>query len=254
MRIKFIGVGEAFDEQLPNTSIQISVEANGVENCILLDCGPTVPPCLWQSCPDAERLDAIWISHFHGDHFFGLPALFTRFWQMKRTKPLLLIGQQGAEQIVTETFRLAYPSVADKLDYELRFVTLEPGQVVNAAGVAWRSALNDHSRRDLAVRIEKDGKSVFYSGDGLATDQTLWLAREADLAIHEAFRIDSQSPGHSTVSHCIDFARRANVRRLALVHVERTERRLRRGEILRRIAGVSDLEVSLPEPGDEIRI
>lgn len=254
MKIKFIGVGEAFDEELPNTSIQVVVEESGIEHCILLDCGFTVPPCFWKSCPDAESLDAIWISHFHGDHFFGLPALFTRFREMNRRKPLLIIGQQGAAETVTQTFRLAYPSTVDKLGYELRFVSLEPGEVVSAAGVVWRSALNGHSRRDLAVRMEKGGKSVFYSGDGLWTDETLSLARGADLAIHEAFRIDAEFPGHATVSNCIDFARKANVRRLALVHIERNERRLRRGDILRMAAEVSDLEVFLPEPGDEILI
>ena len=254
MKIKVIGVGEAFDEELPNTSIEVVAQENGVENCLLFDCGFTAPPPFWKSCPDADRLDAIWISHFHGDHFFGLPALLTRFRQMNRTKPLLIVSQRGAEEIVTQTLRLAYPSIADKLQFDLRFVSVEPGDVVSAAGFVWQSALNGHSLRNLSVRIEKGGKSLFYSGDGLSTDETLFLARGADLAIHEAFRVDGEFPGHSTVSNCMDFARRANVRRLALVHVERNERKLRRGEILRMIAGVCDLQVFLPEPGDEFRI
>ncbi len=254
MKIKFIGVGEAFDEELPNTSIEVAVKKSGVENSILLDCGSTVPPPFWKSFPDADRLDAIWISHFHGDHFFGLPALLTRFWQMNRTKPLLIIGQRGAADTVTQTLGLAYPSILDKLNYDLHFVAVEPGEVVNAAGVVWRSAPNEHSQRDLAVRLETGGRSVFYSGDGRPTDETLALARGADLAIHEAFRIDEKIPGHSTVSDCIEFARRANVLRLALVHVERNERRTRRDEILRMIGNTSDLKIFLPEPGDEIRI
>lgn len=76
MRIKFIGMGEVFGEKLPDTSIQVSVKEDGVENVILFDCGLTVPPLFWKTRPDPDRLDAIWISHFHGDHFFGFPALF----------------------------------------------------------------------------------------------------------------------------------------------------------------------------------
>ena len=254
MEIKFIGVGEAFDEELPNTSVEVVVEEAGFENTILFDCGFTAPPCFWKNSPDGDRLDAIWISHFHGDHFFGLPALLTRFRQMNRTKPLLIMGRRDAAEIVGQTLRLAYPSILEKLDYELRFVSVEPGQVVREAGVFWRSALSAHSVTNLAVRIEDGSKSVFYSGDGAWTEETLSLAQGADLAIHEAFRIDQEFPGHSTVSRCIDFARKAEVRRLALVHVERNERRLRRGDILQIMAKISDFEMFMPEPGDRLRI
>ncbi|MGC9193881.1 MAG: MBL fold metallo-hydrolase [Syntrophobacteraceae bacterium] len=254
MKIKFIGVGEAVDEKLPNTSIQVVVEENSDWHCILLDCGPTVPPPFLRSCPDPERLEAIWISHFHGDHFFGLPALLLRFQEMKRKKPLAIIGQQGIAEIVQKTVGLAYPSLLSKLCFELNFISVEPGQVLNCAAVSWRCALNAHLRRNLAVRIEKAGKSLFYNGDGPPTEETLSLARGADLAIHEAFRIDNAIPGHSTILECIDFGRKAHVSRLALVHMERNERRLRRGEISRLIHSVCDTEVFLPEPGEETLI
>jgi ribonuclease BN (tRNA processing enzyme) len=254
MKIRFIGVGEAVDEELANTSIQVIVEENRDWHCILLDCGFTVPPAFLRHCPDPERLEAIWISHFHGDHFFGLPALLLRFQQMKRKKPLTIIGQQGIAEIVQATVGLAYPSLLGKLCFELSIVAMEPGEVLNRAAVTWRCGLNAHSRRNLAVRIEKAGKSLFYNGDGPPTEETICLARGADLAIHEAFRIESALPGHATVSGCIEFAGRAKVARLALVHIERNERRLRRAEISRLMQSVSDLELFLPEPGDETLI
>lgn len=98
----------------------------------------------WKYCPEPDRLEAIWISHFHGDHFFGLPALLARFWQTKRKSPLLLIGQQGTAEIVTQTLGPAYLFFAQKIEYDLR--------------------------KDLAVRVGKGGKSVFYSGDGMPTE------------------------------------------------------------------------------------
>jgi ribonuclease Z len=254
VKIKFIGVGEAFDEDLSNTSIWVRAKDGRNESSILLDCGFTVPPPFWKSCPDADNLDAIWISHFHGDHFFGLPALLTRFWEMKRRKPLLILGQRGIDEIVPQTLKLAYSSVLDKFAYDIRFLTIEPGEVVEAVGVTWRSAVNGHPQRDLAVCMERGGKSLFYSGDGLSTDETLSLARGADLVIHEAFRLDTDTPGHGNIINCIDFARRAKARWLALVHIERNERRRRRQDILRVGAEVRDFEVLMPEPGDEIEI
>lgn len=254
MRIKFIGVGEAFDEDLPNTSIWVRAAENLNRSSILLDCGFTAPPSFWKSCPDADDLDAIWISHFHGDHFFGLPAMLTRFWEMKRTKPLLILGQRAINEIVPRVLKLAYPSIMDRFAYDIRFLTVEPGDVVEAAGVTWRSAVNGHPQRDLAVRIEKGGKSVFYSGDGLSTDETLSLARAADLVIHEAFRLETNVPGHASICSCIGFARKAKARSLALVHIQRQERREKREDILRVSAEVKDFEVLMPEPGDEVEI
>ena len=254
MRIRFIGVGEAFDEDLSNTSIWVRAGDERNKNSILLDCGFTVPASFWKNCRDADDLDAIWISHFHGDHFFGLPALLTRFWEMKRTKPLLVLGQHGIEQIVPQTLELAYSSIVGRFAYDVRFLTVEPGDIVEAAGVTWRSAVNGHPQRDLAVRIEKGGKSLFYSGDGLSTDETLSLAHGADLVIHEAFRLEMDIPGHGNIRGCIDFARKAKARALALVHIERHERRQRREDILRMSAEVKDLKVFMPEPGDEVEI
>ena len=254
MRIKFIGVGEAFDEDLPNTSIWVKAEENHNKSSILLDCGFTSPPPFWKSCPDADDLDAIWISHFHGDHFFGLPAMLTRFREMKRTKPLLILGQRTIDEIVLRVIKLAYPSLVDRLAYDIRFLTVEPGDIVEAAGVTWRSAVNGHPQRDLAVRIEKGGKSVFYSGDGLSTDETLLLARAADLVIHEAYHLETIVPGHASITNCIDFARKAKARSLALVHIQRHERREKREDILRVCAEARDFEVLMPEPGDEVEI
>jgi ribonuclease BN (tRNA processing enzyme) len=254
MKIKFLGVGEAFDEELSNTSIWVRISEGRKTHSILLDCGFTAPPPFWRSCPDPDNLDAVWISHFHGDHFFGLPALLARFREMKRAKPLLILGQRGIEQAVVGTLELAYSSVVGKLGYDIRFMTVEPGEVARVAGVVWRTAENGHRERDLAVSIEAGGARIFYSGDGLPTDETLSLARGADLVIHEAFRLDAENPGHANIIKCIQFARRAKTRLLALVHIERNDRRERREDILRVSAEVRDFEVLMPEPGAELEI
>ena len=255
MKIKFLGVGEAFDEKLPNTSIWVRSEtADGGRASVLLDCGFTAPSPFWQSCPDPDELDAIWISHFHGDHFFGIPALLTRSWEMGRKKPLILISQAGVEDIIRQTLKLAYSSIMEKFAFELRFREVEPGNTIEAAGLSWSTALNGHPQKDLAVRIGRGEKSVFYSGDGLSTDDTLALAKGCPLIIHEAFRLDRQIPGHGSILSSIEFARKAGAQALALVHIQRNERRDRREEILRSIETVRDLRVFMPEPGEEVEI
>lgn len=250
MKIIFLGVGEACDERLPNTCVWVQAEVDGSRKSVLLDCGFTAPSLYWQQGVDQEDLDALWISHFHGDHFFGVPALILRFWEMKREKPLVIVGQPGIEKLVPQAMELAYPNFLKKLKYSLEFIQAHPDRETNAVGLKWSFAENGHGQRDLAVRIDNGRRSVVYSGDGLSTPATLALARGCDLVIHEAFRVDQPTAGHGTVLECIDFARQAGVPSLALVHMQRDERRERYGEILGLMDRIGDLKVRLPEPGD----
>ncbi len=252
MRVTFLGVGEACDERLPNTSLWVEAEVGGQRRSIMLDCGFTAPPLYWRQTTDQEDLDALWISHFHGDHFFGTPALLLRFWEQRRKKPLAIVGQKGIEDLVPRAMDLAYPNFISKLTYPLEFVTVEAGKAADVVGLAWRFARNEHSQRDLAVRLQDDDRSIFYSGDGRPTPETLSLARGCDLVIHEAFRLEQETPGHGTMRECIGFARQASAGALAIVHVQRDERRERYQEIMQELDSVESLHVLLPEPGDVI--
>jgi len=254
MKIVFLGVGEACDENAPNTAIWLQTEADsGAQRSILFDCGPTVPPLFFRETNDPEDLDALWISHFHADHFFGVPTLLLRFWEMKRQKALNVMGQTGIRKLLNETMELAYPGFLTKLTYPLAFHEVEPRQdALRLLGLSWRSAQNGHGQRDLAVRLEDGKHAVFYSGDGSPTLQTLALAERCDLIIHEAFDLDDSMPGHGTIQKCIDFARKAKASSLALVHIQRDVRKNRYREILNIIEDVDDLRIFLPEAGDRI--
>ncbi len=255
MIVKFLGVGEAFDERLPNTSILVRAEEDGAgQSSVLLDCGFTAPPRFWANCGDPDELDAIWISHFHGDHFFGIPALLTRFWESGRRKPLLVAGQEGVGTVVSQALRLAYASVMDKFGFELKFLDIEPGNTFETAGFTWSAAQSGHPQRDLALRLERGGKSLFYGGDGPPTEQTLALAHGCDLIIHEAFSIEQKYPSHGSMRGAIDFALKAGGKALAFVHVQRDERRERNYEIKQLIEETKHMRVFMPEPEEELEL
>lgn len=254
MRVVFLGVGEACDEKLPNTSMFLQATGeNGGQKSILLDCGPTVTPVYFELTSDPDTLDAVWISHFHGDHFFGMPTLLLRFWEMKRQKALTIIGQTGIKQLIQTTMDLAYPGFTKKLTYPLMFEEVEPDRgAVRLLEMTWRVAQNGHGQRDLAVRIDAGERALFYSGDGAPTPETLQLARNCDLIVHEAFDMENNTPGHGTIQKCIEFAREAAGSALALVHIQRDVRKNRYPELLRIIREVSDLRVMIPEPGEAV--
>ena len=254
MEITFLGVGEAFDENLPNTSLLIRTEYQEEPVTVLLDCGYSVPPRFWQLGLDVETLDAVWISHFHADHAFGLPALLVRLWEEKRSKDLYFLGQKGIESFVLKCLDLAYPNFLPRLEFSLRFMEVEPGEPVTARGMSWRTAVNDHPQRDLALRLDVEGTSLFYSGDGRPTAETGALAAGVNLIVHEAFHLSKDIPGHGTIAWCLDMAQSCGARRLALVHIQRDVRRERFDEIQELASSVQEFEVLIPEPGDRLRI
>ena len=254
MEITFVGVGEAFDESLPNTSMVVRTEHQGKPVTLLLDCGYSVPPRFWQLGLHAETLDGIWISHFHADHAFGLPALLVRFWEEKRTRDLHIFGQRGIESYALKCLDLAYPNFYQKIGYSLRFKELEPGQRVTAMGLSWKTAVADHPQRDLALRLESGGKSLFYSGDGRPTPETIVLAEHAELIVHEAYQLSTHAPGHGTLVGCLEMASASRAKKLALVHIQRKVRREKFQEIKKLVDSVHAFEVLIPEPDDRIKI
>ncbi|MFP4515648.1 MAG: MBL fold metallo-hydrolase [Desulfovibrionales bacterium] len=250
MEVIFCGVGEAFDEDLANTSILVTAgDGDEGQRQVLLDCGFSAAHSFWRYAPDPLELDAVWISHHHGDHFFGLPLILLRSWEEGREKPLHLVGHHGIEDLVTSSMDLAYPGFRQKLRFPLQYVDVAPGTSEAVAGFTWSFARNDHSTPCLSVRLDHVEGSVFYSGDGKPTSETLVLAMGCDLIIHEAFRVQGETAGHGSVEGCIRFALNAGARGLALVHVNREERSRHAKAVRDRLAHL-EIRALLPEPGE----
>jgi len=250
----FLGVGEAFDEKLPNTSILIHCGAGSSLVTLLLDCGFTAPPQFWREEPEVDTLDGIWISHFHGDHSFGLPALLVRFQEERRTKVLTILGQKGIDSFALKSLDLAYPGFYKKIEFPIRFLEVEPEKDVEVFGLHFQSAANIHSQRDLALRIDAHEKSIYYSGDGKPTPDSMTLAMGSKLIIHEAFHMETELPGHGTITGSIEMAKRCEASNLALVHIQRDERSrvIDRAQQFNDLAG--SLNVMIPEPGYRITL
>lgn len=222
MEIFFIGVGEACDSAHGNTSVLVTTDSG---TRILLDCGFSVPHHYFHTFADAPEPDYIWISHFHGDHFFGLPLLFLRLWQMGRTRPLPIVSQQGVAERVREVLDLAYPGFEKKLSFKLSFHTVSPDDTVSIGGLNWSTAVTEHSQYNLGLLLDDGKKQLYYSGDGRPTEPVQQLVQGCDLIIHEAFRLVDQFPYHGSITSCLQLADIAGVNKMALLHLDRDFRK-----------------------------
>ncbi|MCX6765282.1 MAG: MBL fold metallo-hydrolase [Candidatus Nealsonbacteria bacterium] len=104
MKIVFLGVGEAFDDNLPNNSQIVITD----KTKMLLDCGFNIPQSLWRYNGDPNFLDAVYISHQHADHYFGLPAVLLRMWEGGRERGLTVICQKSLIDSFQEYMDFAY--------------------------------------------------------------------------------------------------------------------------------------------------
>ena len=250
MRATFCGVGEAFDETLPNTSLLVETG----KTSLLMDCGFTAAVAFWKAARDPMALDGMTISHFHGDHYFGLPHLLVRFHAEGRTKPLTVFGGEGLAQRIAALVDLAYPNLLGKLPFSLQFEECRPGAEKTIGDLNLGFADNDHPEPCMAARVDGEGASVFYSGDGRATPASQALASGCDLIVHEAFCLDETRPGHGTARDAARFAAEAGAKRLALVHVARSERRNVRLATTAMSGKTDSLLVFLPEPGEILEL
>lgn len=249
MRVLFCGVGEAFDEAQPNTCMLIEAYSGGERREILLDCGFTAPYSYWRRGPalaaNPDGPDAVWLSHFHGDHFLGFPALAARMKQAGRTRDLHVIGREGVGQAVCRALDLAYPNLRAGLGFEVKFRECRPGEPLELLGLEFTGAFTTHGEPCQALRLEDENASLYYSGDGAPTPECLALAWGTGLVVQEAFALDSGAEGHGSVEEALELARMTNPGALALVHLERGLRAFRLPEVIERLGGTG----YVPEAG-----
>jgi len=245
MKIIFLGVGEAFDENLSNNSqLAISGKIN-----LLLDCGFTAPSQIWKYSKDKDLIDAIYISHQHGDHFCGLPALLVRMWEEGRKKDLTIICQKNLKEKLKEFMDFVYFGFMDKLDYKINLIESVDGGEVKFQGLNLFFEKTTHSTENLAIKIN-DGTNTFcYSGDGKPEEGSIFY-RNADLAIFETYLYDVEKIGHSSIVGAINFAEKNNIKCLALTHINRDLRKNELPDLKNKIKS-DKVRIIIPEPLDE---
>ena len=90
----------------------------------LIDCGEGTQRRLLEHKVRPQRIGTIFISHLHGDHFFGLFGLLGTLSLQGRTEPLQLFGPPGLDEVLTTQFRYS----GTQLGFELTFTAVDTGR------------------------------------------------------------------------------------------------------------------------------
>ena len=220
MQLRFIGCGDAFGSGgRSNTCFHVT----GARVNFLIDCGASSLPALKRQGIACEDIDLILITHFHGDHFAGLPFLLLDAQFSRRTRPLTIAGPQGIEARLTQVMEALFEhSSRTKPKFDLSVVALKPKEVRSFGAVTVTPYPVVHGESGgpfLGYRIEAEGRVIAYSADTEWTETLIPLAREADLFIAEAYYYDKVVKNHLSLATLQARLPEIKPKRLVLTHM-----------------------------------
>ncbi len=91
-------LGTAATMPLPDRALTVALAECGGHS-LLFDCGEGTQTAARRAGVNLMKLDAICLTHYHGDHIFGLPGLLQTLGCQGRTRPLMLFGPVGLEEV-----------------------------------------------------------------------------------------------------------------------------------------------------------
>nr|WP_246206234.1 MBL fold metallo-hydrolase [Propylenella binzhouense] len=190
---------------------------------ILIDCGATALPGLKRLGLDPNAVDAVLLSHLHGDHFGGIPFfLLDAQFTSRRERPLAILGPEGCAERIARAQAVLFPgSERTEWRYPLDIREIAAGGSAPLAGmeVSAEAVVHPSGAPSLGLRIADGARVVAYSGDTEWTESLPVLADGADLFICECYAFARRAPYH--LDYGTLAARRADLRakRILLTHM-----------------------------------
>jgi ribonuclease BN (tRNA processing enzyme) len=220
MRLTIVGSGDAFGSGGRLNTCFFLETAKGV---LLVDFGASALIGLKTRKLDPNRIDAIVLSHLHGDHFGGLPfLLLDAQFLARRERPLLIAGPPGTQARIELVLEVLFPrSSNNKWLFPWMVAEIEVGRASEVLGHSLVTAEVVHysGAPSTAVRIS-DGEKVFaYSGDTEWVDTLIPIAASADLFIVECYDYSGRPPGHLTWQTLKPRLSDLRARRIMLTHM-----------------------------------
>ncbi len=162
MKLVFLGTGGSYPSPGRNVS-SIALEHHG--DIYLLDCGEGTQRQMMRSSLSFMDVKKVFLTHFHGDHFLGLPGLIQSMKLNEREETLEVYGPTGTVKLLNILTRLGYFNP----NFEVRAHDLHPGAVLDFKRISVRTVKSDHNVPALAyVLKEKDRPGRFDKPKALA--------------------------------------------------------------------------------------
>jgi ribonuclease BN (tRNA processing enzyme) len=220
VQLRFVGCGDAFGSGGRNNTC---FHLTGERTNLLIDCGATSLPAMKRLEIERNDIELILITHFHGDHFAGLPFFLLDAQFSRRTKPLVIAGPAGVEARLTQVMEVLFEnSSKTSQKFELSVVPLAPKETVTLGAVSvipYPVVHGESGGPFLGYRIAAEGRVIAYSADTEWTDTLIPLGHEADLFIAEAYTREKAVKNHLSLTALEAHLNDIRPKRLVLTHM-----------------------------------
>lgn len=201
----------------------------------LLDCGEGTQQQMRRAHLSFMKVEAIFISHIHGDHLFGLFGLLNTMTMYGRTAPLYIYGPQALGSVLN-----FYKNFFGEWDcFEIKFIPVsckEPQLIHTSKHVTVSAFPLQHKIETYGYRFDEivtprhrqenpdyHAKSFAYCSDTVPFPEEAEWVRGVDLLYHEATYPDEMADRavkhwHSTAGQAAQCARDAGAGRLVIGH------------------------------------
>ncbi len=219
LTLRFLGCGDAFGSG-GRFNTCFLLEAAGRR--ALLDCGASSPVAMRRWGVDPHGIGAIFLTHFHGDHFGGVPFMVLEAQFGDRSLPLTVVGAPGLQRRLTELMEALFPGMSGlSWNFPLRIVEIEPGITREIEGFAVTAYQVEHASGapPYALRVATGGKAVTYSGDTAWTPALIEASRDVDLFICECYRYEAPVRYHLDLATLRQHLPELRAKRVILTHL-----------------------------------
>jgi ribonuclease BN (tRNA processing enzyme) len=220
VQLRFVGCGDALGSGgRSNTCFHVT----GSHVNFLIDCGASSLPALKHHGIARDDIDLVLITHFHGDHFGGLPFLLLDAQFTRRSRPLVIAGPEGIETRLKQVMEALFENSSQtKQRFDLRIVALKPEATRSFGAVEVTPFPVVHGESGgpfLAYRVEAEGRVIAYTADTEWTEALIPLGRDADLLIAEAYYYDRLVKNHLSLKTLQAHLSEIKPKRLILTHM-----------------------------------
>ncbi|HMN24635.1 MAG TPA: MBL fold metallo-hydrolase [Ignavibacteriaceae bacterium] len=228
MNIKFLGTGSGVTllHRFHSSFLITSSNYN-----LLVDCGDGISKAILSQNIEYNSIDSILISHFHADHYSGLPSLITQMKIDKRKKDISIFVH-SSEKDFLEDFILHSYLFKERMTFDLRIVPFnEENEIIINNKFRFVSKINSHLNKykkhnkenklgcvSLSFLFKDDENSCIYTGD---VADVADLGEELDLFLFNQ-KVDwfISEVTHISLNSLITVLQNLDPRKIILTHID----------------------------------
>ncbi len=218
--VTFAGSGDAFGS---GGRLNTCIVVDAPDMRLAVDFGASSLVALNRVGIEHNSIEAIVITHLHGDHAGGIPfLLMDAMLGARRQHPLTIIGPPGIRQWVQQATATLFPGSDNmKRRFAVEFVELSNTSVHHHRQLAIETMPAIHTPETLpaSLRLTISGKIIAYTGDGEWNPHMMALAEDADLLIMECYAYGKPVKYHLNYPDIEANRGSLSARRIVLTHM-----------------------------------